>query len=141
MKAWSSPATQYQQVRREVTGHQWSCRANGCEKNWGEVGYRPWHQYMLWHFYFTHFLKDITCCSGPDSTKKMTLKYTCGSLDSSVSYIHVNRIYLRSENNPQIWSTLLHNNSNLLDKFTLTIIHFQTDHWLFWYRNSFSIPF
>lgn len=143
MKGWRSPATQYQQVRRKVTGHQQSYRDNGCEKNWREVGYRSWHQYMLWHFYFTRFWKNITCCSGPDSTKKMTLRYACGSLDSSLSNIHVNRlrIYLRSENNPQIWSTLLHNNSNLLDKFILTVIHFQTDHWMFWYRNSFQFHF
>lgn len=72
------------------------------------------------------------CYSGSDSTKKM-LRYTCGSLDSSVCCIHVNslRIYLMSENNQLILSTLLQSNSNLLDKFILTIINFETDHWLF----------
>lgn len=73
VKAWRSPATQYQQVRRKVTGHQWSCRDNGCEKNWREVGYRPRHQYMPWHFYFTHFWKGITCCSGPEAQRKWHL--------------------------------------------------------------------
>lgn len=69
--------------------------------------------------------------------------YTCGSLDSSESYIHVNRprIYPRPENNSQTWSTLLHNNNSLLDKLILTITPFQTDHWLLWYRNSFQFHF
>lgn len=107
-----------------------------------EMGYRPWHRYMLWHFYFTYFWKNMTHWSGPDSTKKMTLRYTRESLDSSVSYIHVNRLRI-SEVRKQP-TDLKHSptwNNNLLDKFKLTMICFQTDHWLFWHRNSFQFHF